>query len=37
VTGVANYAAADVWGKFLELLREVRRDTRQIGVLAPIG
>lgn len=33
VTGVANYAGTGVWGKFVELLRELRPDLRQIAVL----
>jgi putative ABC transport system substrate-binding protein len=40
VTGVANYAHAEVWGKFVELLREVRPGMRELGVLwdyAPPG
>jgi putative ABC transport system substrate-binding protein len=40
VTGVANYAAAEVWGKFIELLRELRPGFRELGVLwdyAPPG
>lgn len=40
VTGVANYASADIWGKFIELLREMRPGLRALGVLwdyAPPG
>jgi putative tryptophan/tyrosine transport system substrate-binding protein len=40
VTGVANYASAEVWGKFVELLRELTPGLREIGVLwdyAPPG
>jgi putative ABC transport system substrate-binding protein len=33
VTGVANYAGTDVFGKFVELLRELRPGLRAIGVL----
>jgi putative ABC transport system substrate-binding protein len=33
VTGVANYAGAPVWGKFVELLREVKPGMRELGVL----
>lgn len=33
VTGVANYAGTDVFGKFVELLRELRPGLRSIGVL----
>jgi putative ABC transport system substrate-binding protein len=33
VTGIANYANAEVWGKFVELLREVRPEARELGVL----
>jgi putative ABC transport system substrate-binding protein len=33
VTGVANYAGADIWGKFVELLRELRPGLRRVGVL----
>jgi putative ABC transport system substrate-binding protein len=40
VTGVANYASDGVWGKFIELLRELRPGMRTLGVLwdyAPPG
>ncbi len=40
VTGVANYAGAEVWGKFVELLRELRPGLGELGVLwdyAPPG
>lgn len=33
VTGVASYAGADVWGKFPELLRELKPGLRELGVL----
>ena len=33
VTGVASYASTEVWGKFVEILREVRPSLREIGVL----
>jgi putative ABC transport system substrate-binding protein len=33
VTGTANYANAEVWGKFVELLRECKPSLRQLGVL----
>ena len=32
-TGIANYASADVWGKFVELLREVRPSLRDLAIL----
>jgi putative tryptophan/tyrosine transport system substrate-binding protein len=40
VTGVANYASPEVWGKVVELLREVAPGLRELGVLwdyAPPG
>ena len=40
VTGVANYAGDQVWGKFVELLRELKPGMRELGVLwdyAPPG
>jgi putative ABC transport system substrate-binding protein len=40
VTGVANYAGSQVWGKFGELLRELKPGLRELGVLwdyAPPG
>ncbi len=33
VTGVANYAGVEVWGKFVELLRELKPAMRELGVL----
>lgn len=33
VTGNTNYAGTGVWGKLLELLREVKPSTRRIGVI----
>lgn len=33
VTGVANYAGAEVWGKFVALLHELRPDLGELGVL----
>jgi putative ABC transport system substrate-binding protein len=33
VTGIASYASAEVWGKCLELLHEVRPSLREIGVI----
>ena len=33
VTGVTNYASVEVWGKFIELLREIRPGLRELGVL----
>jgi putative tryptophan/tyrosine transport system substrate-binding protein len=33
VTGVASYAGADVWGKFPELLRELKPGLSELGVL----
>ena len=33
LTGVANYAGAAVWGKFVELLRELKPGMRELGVL----
>jgi len=33
VTGVANYANADIWGKFVQLLRDLRPGLRELGVL----
>jgi putative ABC transport system substrate-binding protein len=33
ITGVANYAGSDVWGKFVELLREQKPGLRDLGVL----
>src|SRR5436190_16780710 len=33
VTGVTSYASPDVWGKFIELLREVRPGLRELGIL----
>jgi putative tryptophan/tyrosine transport system substrate-binding protein len=33
VTGVANYAGGEVWGKFVALLRELRPELRQLGIL----
>lgn len=33
VTGNTNYAGTGVWGKLLELLREVKPATRRIGVI----
>ena len=33
VTGVANYASAEVWGKFLEFLRDLRPGLRHAGAL----
>ncbi len=33
VTGVANYASGDVWGKFVELLHELKPGLRELGVL----
>jgi len=33
VTGVANYANAGVWGKFVELLRDVRPGLTELGAL----
>jgi putative ABC transport system substrate-binding protein len=33
VTGVAVYANADVWGKFVELLRALRPSLREVGIL----
>jgi putative ABC transport system substrate-binding protein len=33
VTGVASYAGADVWGKFPELLRELKPGIRELGLL----
>lgn len=33
VTGVAVYANAEVWGKFIELLRALRPGLRELGVL----
>ena len=40
VTGVAVYGSAEVWGKFIELLRELKPGMRELGVLwdyAPPG
>lgn len=33
VTGVAIYAGGDVWGKFPELLRELKPELRELGIL----
>jgi hypothetical protein len=33
VTGVANYAGGEVWGKFVALLRELRPELGQLGIL----
>jgi len=33
ITGVASYASAEVWGKFVELLYEMRPSLRELGVL----
>lgn len=33
VTGVANYASTEVWGKFLHILREWRPGLREVAVL----
>jgi putative ABC transport system substrate-binding protein len=33
VTGVANYAGGEVWGKFVALLRELRPELRELGIL----
>lgn len=33
VTGIANYANAEVWGKFVEFLRELRPGASDLGVL----
>ncbi len=33
VTGVATYAGSDVWGKFPELLRELKPGLRELGLL----
>jgi putative ABC transport system substrate-binding protein len=33
VTGVSTYASMEVWGKFIELLRELRPRLREVGVL----
>jgi len=33
VTGVASYAGVEVWGKFVELLGEMRPALREVGVL----
>lgn len=33
VTGIASYASAQVWGKFLEILHEMRPSLREIGVI----
>ena len=33
VTGVANYAGTEVWGKFVALLRELRPGLSELGVL----
>ena len=33
VTGVTTYASAEVWGKFIELLREMRPGLRELGIL----
>ena len=33
MTGVANYASGDVWGKFVELLHELKPGLRELGVL----
>jgi putative tryptophan/tyrosine transport system substrate-binding protein len=33
VTGVANYANAEIWGKFVELLREIKPGFTDLGVL----
>jgi putative ABC transport system substrate-binding protein len=32
-TGVANYASAEVWGKLVELLREVRPSLQELAIL----
>lgn len=40
VTGVASYASAEVWGKFVEFLRELNPRMRELGLLwdyAPPG
>lgn len=33
VTGVANYAGLEVWGKFIDLLRDLRPGMSELGVL----
>ena len=33
VTGVTSYASVNVWGKFIELLRELRPGLRELGIL----
>jgi putative ABC transport system substrate-binding protein len=33
ITGVANYAGLEIWGKFIELLRELRPDMGSLGIL----
>jgi putative tryptophan/tyrosine transport system substrate-binding protein len=33
VTGVANYAGGEVWGKFVALLRELRPELDHLGIL----
>lgn len=33
VTGIASYASAEVWGKLVEILRELRPSLREVGVL----
>jgi len=33
VTGVTNYAGLEIWGKFIELLRELRPNLRELVIL----